>query len=276
MKLAVAIAPKEAPPDAFVVLRGIEESIPKAADYGYRGVELALKSADEVNRRTLNRLLAKYDMEVSCISTGQLFAGLGLFFTHPEQEIQTKLTIAFRKLIDLAADYGGMVNVGRVRGPYIGTDSSDETEERFIHLISDLCDYADRYGVTLVIEPVNRYELNFINTISEADGICRRINRSNIGIMPDLFHMNIEESDICSSLYDNRSFIKYIHFADSNRFAPGMGHLDFDAIMNTLFTIGYNGWISLELLPEPDPESAAAIGAQAILGRLKPDHPNRF
>ena len=83
MKLPVAIADKDAP-STFVVWRGIQESIIKAADLGYHGVELALKSANDVDPDQLNTLLSRHNLEVSCISTGQVFATLGLYFTHPE------------------------------------------------------------------------------------------------------------------------------------------------------------------------------------------------
>ncbi|MCD6365581.1 MAG: sugar phosphate isomerase/epimerase, partial [Planctomycetes bacterium] len=81
MTLAVAIAGNEAPPDAFVVWRGFAESIRKAASAGYHGVELALKTADEVDRDQLGALLARHGLKVACISTGQVFAVLGLYFT---------------------------------------------------------------------------------------------------------------------------------------------------------------------------------------------------
>ena len=72
MKLSVAVAGKDAPPSAFVVWRGFEESIAKASDLGYHGVELALKTSDEIDPDHLNTWLSKHDLEVSCISTGQV------------------------------------------------------------------------------------------------------------------------------------------------------------------------------------------------------------
>ena len=68
-KIAVAIAHKEALPEAFVVFRGFEENIPLAADLGYNGVELALRRADEIDGTKIAKLLSKANMEVSAIST---------------------------------------------------------------------------------------------------------------------------------------------------------------------------------------------------------------
>ena len=91
----------------------------------------------------------------------------------------------------------------------------------------------------------------------------------NIGLMPDVFHMNIEDDKIGDSLIRNASLIRYIHFADSNRLAPGQGHLDFDDVFNGLKAARFNGWASIEILPRPDPDTAAKQAAQFILPRIK-------
>jgi len=78
MKLSIAIASENALPSAFVVFRGFEKSIRDAAALGYDGVELALKNADEVNPQVIKSLLNETGLQVSCISTGQVFAESGL------------------------------------------------------------------------------------------------------------------------------------------------------------------------------------------------------
>ena len=69
--------------------------------------------------------------------------------------------------------------------------------------------------------------------------------------------MNIEDADFAEALIRNREFVEYIHLADSNRWAPGDGHLDFDRVFSALSKINYNGWCTVECLPYPDPETAA-------------------
>ena len=115
MKLAVAIADEHAMPNAFVVWRGIEASIQKAANLGYDGIELALKSSQEVDAEQLSRWLSKADMEVSCISTGQVYAALGLMFTDPNPEKRQQVEKVFREIIDLAERFG--VRIQHIRGP---------------------------------------------------------------------------------------------------------------------------------------------------------------
>ncbi len=275
MKLSVAVAGKQAPPSAFVVWRGFEESISKAADLGYHGIELALKTADDINPDQLSSWLSKHKLEVSCISTGQVFATLGLYFTHPDVSKRRMVIDLFADLVNLAADFGQLVNVGRTRGFIAEGQSQQEAEQLFIETSRQICDYAGERGVTVIIEPVNRYEINFVNNLDQGAELLAKVGRDNLGLMPDVFHMNIEDDHIGDSLARNASLVKYIHFADSNRWAPGWGHLDFDDVFDGLRRANFDGWSSIEILPEPDPDSAAKKAAETILPMIETYNKNR-
>lgn len=268
MKLSIAIADTNALPSAFVVYRGFNECIPKAAKLGFHGVELALKRADEINVPHLQTLLDENQLEVSCISTGQVYADEGLMFTETDTVKRERVTGIFKELIDLASDFGQLVNIGRVRGQ-IGNLAKSEAEFLFLEIARELCDYAHPKGVTLILEPVNRYEIDFINNVEEGVELMKKVNRPNMKLMPDVFHMNIEDRTIGPELAKHIDFVKYIHFADSNRLAPGQGHLDFPKILNSLFHAHYDGWVSVEILPHPDPDTAARQSAEFLLPLIK-------
>lgn len=266
MKTAVTIAGSNARDSAFVVWRGFQESIEKAARYGYDGVELALKGAEEIHAGELRRWLRDSHMEVSCITTGQVFADRGLYFTHPEPEVRKKTIEVFSGLIDLAEEFGGIVNAGRSRG-FVGTGQSrKEAEALFVDTMQILCDRAALRQVELLIEPVNRYEINFINNLDQGAEILSKVGRPNCGIHADVFHMNIEDDKIGESLIRNGNWIRYVHLADSNRLAPGLGHLDFHEVMEALKEIHYQGWVSVEILPGADPDDMA----KKAIGYIKP------
>jgi sugar phosphate isomerase/epimerase len=268
IKLSIAIAANNALPSAFVVYRGFDEYIPRAAELGYAGVELALKHAAEISPARLDALLKNNALEVSCISTGQVFAETGYMFTDPDASRRSTLRSIFRDFIDLAAGYGGLVNIGRVRGR-IGDDGKEKAEGRFIDLLADLCEYAQPKDVTLILEPVNRYEINFINSVEDGAALVKKVARPNFKLMPDVFHMNIEDVTIGGELAKHIEDIAYIHFADSNRRAPGWGHTDFADILRNLKRVGYQGWCSLEIFPIPDPDSAARQAAEYLLPLIK-------
>lgn len=264
MKLSVAIADANALPSAFVVFKGFEENIPKAAKLGFQGVELALKRAGELDLPRIRRLLDEHELEVSCISTGQVFADGGLTLTHERPRERERAKEVFREFIDLASGFGNIVNIGRVRGP-IGNRDAKEVEELFAEVAGDLCRYALPKGVTLILEPVNRYEIDFINSLEEGVRLISKIGIPNMMLMPDVFHMNIEDRAIGPELRRNIHAVKYIHLADSNRLAPGQGHLDFNDIFYHLQKAGYDGWVAVEILPVPDPETAATQAADFLL-----------
>lgn len=257
MKTAVTIAGENAKESAYAVWRGFEQSIRKASEYGYDGVELALKDADEINWNSLRKWLSEYGMEVSCITTGQIFADRGLYFTHPDLAMRKKTIAVFSGLIDLAEEFGGLVNAGRTRGFIAPNQTREETEKFFVDTMQVLCDRAASKRVQLIIEPVNRYEINFINNLDEGSALMEKVQRENCGLHADVFHMNIEDDCIGESLIRNGKWVRYVHFADSNRLAPGLGHLDFDEIFRALKQLQYDGWISVEILPGENPDDMA-------------------
>ena len=264
MKIAVAISDKEALPTAFVVFRGIEESIRKAAEMGYDGIELALMDKDQVNPEQVERLIRQYGLEIPVVSTGQVFAGHGLWFTDPDVARRRRAVEILKGLVDVAAMFKAMVNLGRVRGFIAEGETAEIAEGRFAEAVREIAAYARPKGVDLILEPVNRYEINFINSVDEGAALMERLAIPGLKLMPDVFHMNIEDVSIEGSLKKHIAHIAYIHFADSNRLAPGWGHLDFASIVGALNEAGYTGWTSVEILPKPDPDSAARQAIQYL------------
>jgi sugar phosphate isomerase/epimerase len=87
--------------------------------------------------------------------------------------------------------------------------------------------------------------------------LIERVGSDNFGLLLDTFHMNIEEPVIEASIRRCGKHIFHFHVADSNRWYPGAGHLNFRAMLEALFSTGYGGWVSGEFLPRPDAETAA-------------------
>jgi len=265
MKLGIAVAPREALPSAFVVFRDdLKLNIGKAAALGYDGVELALLDASQVDVPEVKAQLDKLGLEIPMVSSGQVFAQGGLCFSSPERAVREEAVARIKGLVDVAVSFGAMVNIGRVRGPAEPGAGYADSEKRFIDGLREVADYAAPRGVVIAVEPVNRYEINFINRVDQAAGVIGKAGRSNVKIMPDVFHMNIEDRGIEAALVEFIDEIAYIHFADSNRLAPGMGHLHFPNIVFVLESLGYEGYVTVEILPHPDPDAAAAQAARYL------------
>ncbi len=267
MKLSIAVARDDAPPSASVALRGFETSIERAAGFGYDGIELALGSAGEVDRERLERVLARYDREVSCISTGLVFAESRLSLTDDATSGTARQVLS--EMIGLAADFGGKVALGRACGSIPAGMTRDQALDRFRESVLPLCERAEKTGVMILLEPLNRFAGNLINTVGQAAELIERIGSPSLGIMPDCFHMNIEERRIGQAFSDGGGRVGHVHLADSNRLAPGQGHIDFEDVLDGLGAIGYDGWLSVEILPEPTPDIAAEQAAEYLIPMIR-------
>ncbi|MDE2930903.1 MAG: sugar phosphate isomerase/epimerase [Chloroflexota bacterium] len=125
--------------------------------------------------------------------------------------------------------------------------SAIELEEALLDtILPTIGDIAANHGVTLVMEPLNRYETHFLNTLAHGAAICQRVGHPNVRVMADFFHMHIEEADIAASLADNLSYVSHVHLADSNRDLPGCGHTDFAPAFRVLKQSGFSGAFALE------------------------------
>ena len=257
MKIAITVSTKDAYSEAMVVFRGIEEHLRCIAELGYDGIELAVFDKSNFEAPRLKRLLSEYRLQVPVLSTGQIYTFQDLWFTHPRREIREKAVVAFKDMIEMAAEFGADVNTSRMRGRIPQTDSYEEGIARLTGCLEELCRHAERYGINLLIEQMNRYETNYLLSVSEVGEYIRNTGIPNLRLHPDTFHMNIEDVDFAGALREYRDILGYLHVADSNRLPPGKGHFDFPPLFESLKTVGYDGWIGVEVLPRPTPEEAA-------------------
>lgn len=269
MKIGIAVASREALPSAFVVFRDdLCNCVNRAAALGFDGVELALLRAEEVKVPLIKERLSATGLEIPCISSGQVFAADHLYFTHPDPNIRNAAVDRIVGMIQLAAEFGARVNTGRVRGIIHEGETVETAKQRYLTCLHRCADVAEKVGVELIVEPVNRYEVNFINSCAEGLELIKESRRRCVKLMLDLFHMNIEDASFREAFESARDFISYVHVADSNRLAPGWGHMPFDEIFGILRDIGYDGYLTAEILPRPEPDLAATQAATFLLQKL--------
>jgi len=104
-------------------------------------------------------------------------------------------------------------------------------------------------GPLLAIEPLNRYETHLVRTVADAQELRALVGHPQVAVMADLFHMQIEEDDPPATLRRHAATLAHVHLADSQRRAPGTGHLDFGAALGALRDSGYGGALAMEFLP---------------------------
>lgn len=247
-KICAAVTIEESYPGALVLFRGIKNSIKSAKKLGYDGIEMALYEKGNINLKETQEMLLDYEMSVPVISTGQLYTIRGLSLASPDKENRKNAVEAVKELIDIAAELHADLNISRVRGTHTGNGSPAEGMMRISECLYEICRYAERPGINILLEQMNRYETTYLNSVREVAGYIQKLGIKNLKIHADLFHMNIEDAGIPETLRAYGSQIGYIHFADSNRMPPGQGHINFESVLEAMRDIGYEGWIGIEVL----------------------------
>lgn len=255
MKLSIVLSTQPASFSALAYKGQIAENIAKIKSLGYDGVELAVRDPAALDVSVLKSLLTKHRLPVPAIGTGQAFGEEGLSFTHPDASIRRKAIDRIKSHMSLAKNLGAIVIIGLVRGKKESNTSGDEVEHWLVEALTECA--SENETVKLAIEPINRYETGLINTVASGLKLVDTIGLDNVGLLLDTFHMNIEEPSITESMVAAGDRLFHFHVADSNRWYPGAGHIDFGEILATLDQAGYRGFISAEILPLPDPDTAA-------------------
>jgi sugar phosphate isomerase/epimerase len=169
-----------------------------------------------------------------------------------------------RRMIDFGGIFAAPAIVGSMQGRATEGMDRDEALRHLRNGLDELADHAARYNVPLLYEPLNRYETNLCNNIDQGVELIASMRSGNVKLLADLFHMNIEESDIPAALRRGWKNIGHLHFADSNRRPVGYGHTDIPPIVAALHDIGYGGYASAEVFPWPDPRQAAAMNMESF------------
>jgi D-psicose/D-tagatose/L-ribulose 3-epimerase len=119
--------------------------------------------------------------------------------------------------------------------------------------------YAATQGVTLAIEPLNRFETDLVNTVEQGVRLCEDIGADNVGLLLDTFHMNIEERDIGAAIRSAGRHVRHVHTCENDRGAPGSGHVDFAGVFRALDEIGYDEDVVIESFTPEIVEIARAV-----------------
>lgn len=259
MKSAITLSlVEQARSGPFVFHEGLEAGCAAAARHGFDAVEIFPPSATAIDRPLLRVLLEQHSLQVAAVGTGGGWLVHGLHLTHADPAIRTQARDFIRTIIDLGGEFGAPAIIGSMQGKAEGSVSRDQALTWLGEALEDLGAHASRHGVPLFYEPLNRYETNLFNRQGDAARFLESLGSPNVKLLCDLFHMNIEETSIASALKDAGKHVGHVHFADSNRRAIGFGHTDAAAAVAALLETGYSGYLSGEILPLPDSESAAA------------------
>jgi sugar phosphate isomerase/epimerase len=264
MKLSLVVSVEQTTFAAVAARGEWRQALARAAALGYDGVELAVRDPGAVDADALGQEARRAGVAIAALGTGQAYLAEGLSLTADDPEVRRRAVERLRAHLALAARWGAVVIVGLLRGRLAG--SREVTDRRMREALDAVLPDAERLGVRLAIEPINRYETDYLATVEEVLELVDRVGSPRVGVLADTFHMNIEEVSIEDALRRCGERLFHVHVADSNRRAPGWGHLDFAGIVGVLDAIGYGGYLSAEILPLPDPDQAAAQAVRFLRG----------
>jgi sugar phosphate isomerase/epimerase len=269
VKLALVISVEETEFGAVAQRGSWEQGIRLARELGYDGVELAVRDPAAVDVEIVAAALAAAGLETAAVGTGQSYLKDGLSLSSPDEGIRARAIERVGNHLEFAIRLGAPVIIGLLRGRIEG--GRGDTDRRFSDSLRQILPVADRTGTRLLIEPINRYETDYLTTVDEALDLIGRLGTEALGVLADTFHMNIEETSLGEALVRSGPWLAHVHVADSNRHAPGWGHLDFSEIVSVLKEVGYSGYLSAEILPVPNPESAARQTISHLRSLVKSD-----
>lgn len=241
----------------WIYWEGPDISIPKAAKLGFDAVELFTASADAVDPEQLEQLCEANKIEIAAVGTGAGKVLNGWTLTSPDKQVRQKAVAFISEMVTFGARFGAPAIIGSMQG---NVDPGTERPQAIAWLaegLNELGTRAQEQGVSLIYETLNRYETNMFNQLSAGADFLKTLDNTNVVLLADLFHMNIEEESVAGAIRENAGHIGHLHFADSNRRPVGMGHTDMTDIARALTDVGYTGYASAEVFPWPDPDAAA-------------------
>lgn len=224
--------------DDILVFKGV-------ADY----VELRLTQiADLTDQQfeNLKKLLADNNIEVGATN---VFLPANIKICGPEMNVDTIREYAdgaLKRAVELGVNICVLGSGGARRIP--DDVSFEEGMKQLYEALQIIGDCAAKYGVTIVLEPLNALETNTINTVSEGAQIVRKLNHPNIKLLADIYHMDMENESL-DVIVENRDIILHTHIANyhDNRACPAEGDgYDYEAVKKAFADAGYDAGMSVE------------------------------
>ena len=220
------------------------EAIKNSAEAGYGLIEIPALDPKSIDVEHTKATLKEFGLKGAC--------SLGLSFdadiNNNDSEIakrgEARLMDALNVVEQLGGDYlGGVIfsALGNYKFP-----PTKKARDNAVAALKRLAIAAQAKGITLGLEPVNRYESNLLNTGSQALEMIKDIGEPNVVVHLDIYHMNIEEQDLVSPVLEAGNKLGYVHIGASHRGPLGTGNIDFDSFFGALAKIGYKGTITFE------------------------------
>lgn len=225
----------------------LERLIPHVADMGFDLIELPLEGLNDFDFHLAKQLLK--DSGLNPVACAAMAPDRDLI--HPDKAVRDNGMAYIRHAIDAASTIGASNLIGPIysatgRCWQMSDDERRRDTDLLVAQLSALAAYAQEKGVTLCIEPLNRFETSFLNLVAQANEVIDRVDSPGCKLLLDTFHMNIEEKSIGDAIRAAGTRIAHFHACENDRGTPGSGHLPWGDVAQALKDVGYDGPIVIE------------------------------
>ena len=236
-------------------------------ELGYEGIDLFSHKLSASELDDIVALMTEFDLKTTMFLAMWL-SDARSFLSDPDDSRRRAAIERYESQIHVAARLGANMPIGYSRGWRQDGEDDRAYQDRLADSLRQLCAIGDSCGVKLLLEPLNRYEANFIHRVDEALEFLEGYGLNSMGLLLDVFHMNIEECSLEDAIRLAGDRIGQVHVSDSNRQTPGQGHLDFAPILDSLASVGFDGFLVIEAFPKPSPLQAAKSGIEFLRNSL--------
>ena len=227
----------------------IDVTIRRLARYGYKSIELS-GEPEVFDTKELRKLLAENG--IACWGAVSLmFEGRDLI--HADEAVRATSIKYLNDCITMAKELDGyeMTIVPSQVGKVAAMDTPEQEWAWAVESLKEVYVHAQKEGIRMALEPLNRFETNFLNRADQALLLAEQVG-PDCGVCIDTFHLNIEEANMIEAIKNSKDRLVDFHVADNNRMACGMGALDWPLIVSTLKEIGYDGALTVEFVAPLD------------------------
>jgi sugar phosphate isomerase/epimerase len=252
MKLALMIdVPNTIPNQSYVRVPfgSFDETLTLAARLGFDGVELLIDHPNRLDLSDLPAALSKTGLTVAAINSGRLYFDYALGLVSDVPAIRESSRAALMALVHQTAPFQAPINIGVFRGlPQNGNRAW--AYQQLKGILQETADEIADLGIMLVLEPGNQLEFPFIYSTDDGISLVQKVNRRNVSLMLDTFHMSVEHENLTSSLTAAMPMLHHIHFLDRQRNPPShrSQSFDFSGVLRILHRHQYPHFISMPLL----------------------------
>lgn len=228
----------------------LEQKFEIARAWGFDGIELRSRGDYHFASRLpeLRRAAASgVVMPTTCVEMSHF---IGAF----DSDLREDAIVQLSSQLTVMAEIGGVGVMtpgsygmfSRRLPPFEPPRSPEEDRSILLDALGRLGEHAEKEGVELFLEPLNRYEDYLVNTLAQAADLIQEVGSPAVRIVADTYHMNIEEADPAAALMAVAPYIGHLQASDSNRLEPGAGHIDWALFGATVSAIGYDRSIAIE------------------------------